>query len=90
MELGDAYGRTGGRIAEPKGDRNSTGKPTELTNLDPWASPSEPPTKEHSSARRRPPCTYVADVQLGLHGGSSTKGMRTIPKVVSCIWDKFF
>jgi hypothetical protein len=27
MELGDSYGRTGGRIASPKGDRNSTGRP---------------------------------------------------------------
>jgi hypothetical protein len=35
MEL---YGRIRGRIAGPRGDRNSTGKPTESTNLDPWGS----------------------------------------------------
>jgi hypothetical protein len=40
MELGDAYGRTGGRTAGPEGDRNSTGRPTESTNLDPWDSQS--------------------------------------------------
>jgi hypothetical protein len=27
MELGSSYGRIGGRIVGPKGDRNSTGKP---------------------------------------------------------------
>lgn len=31
-------------------------------------SESEPPTKEHTRARPRPPCSYV-DVQLGLHVG---------------------
>jgi hypothetical protein len=48
MELGDSYGRIGRRVAGPKGDRNSTGRPTESTNLDPWGlSESEPPNKEH-------------------------------------------
>ena len=28
----------GERIVAPKGDRNSTGKPTESTTLDPWGS----------------------------------------------------
>jgi hypothetical protein len=35
MELEDSYGRTGGRIAGPEGDRNSTGRPTFSANLDP-------------------------------------------------------
>ena len=35
MELGDSYERAGGKIEDPGGDRNSTGTPTELTNLDP-------------------------------------------------------
>ena len=38
MELGDSYVRTGDRIVGPKGDRNSTRRPTESTNLDPWGS----------------------------------------------------
>jgi hypothetical protein len=38
MELGHLYGRVGERIESPKGVRNSTGRPTELTNLDPWIS----------------------------------------------------
>ena len=65
MELGDSYGRIGGRIVGPKGDRNLTGRPTEPTNLDLWSSP----TKEHTQAGPRPPRTYVADVQLDLHVG---------------------
>jgi hypothetical protein len=38
MELGDSYGKIGGRIAGPRGDRNSTGIPTESINLDAWGS----------------------------------------------------
>jgi hypothetical protein len=37
----DSYGRIGGRIAGPKRDRKSTGRPTESTNLDDyWSSQS--------------------------------------------------
>jgi hypothetical protein len=39
MELGDSYGRIGEMIAGPK-DKNSTGRPTKSTNLDPWGSQS--------------------------------------------------
>ena len=38
IELGDFYGRVGGRTEGPRGDKNSTGRPTESTNLDPWGS----------------------------------------------------
>jgi hypothetical protein len=38
MELGDFYGRIEGRIAGPKGVRNSTGISTESSNLDSWGS----------------------------------------------------
>jgi len=38
MELSDTYGRIGGRIGGPKGDRNSTGRPTESTKLELWGS----------------------------------------------------
>jgi hypothetical protein len=42
------HGRIGGRIEEPKGDRNSTGKPKE-SNLDPWdpQSLNHPPKNIH-------------------------------------------
>jgi hypothetical protein len=61
MELRDSYGRIGGRIEGPEGNRNFTGRHTESTNLDPWDSQS----LNHQTiytARPRPPCTYVADV----------------------------
>jgi hypothetical protein len=40
MELRDSYGKIGGRIAGPQGDRNSTGRPTDSTNPDSWGSQS--------------------------------------------------
>ena len=46
MEIGDSYGRIGRRVVGPKGDKNSTGKPTESQEL----SESELPTKEHTQA----------------------------------------
>jgi hypothetical protein len=47
----------------PEGDRNSTGRPTELNSPGPLRlSESEPPTKEHTWAGYRPLGTYVADV----------------------------
>lgn len=36
MELGDSKLGVGGRIEGPKRGRNSTRRPTESTNLDPW------------------------------------------------------
>jgi hypothetical protein len=38
VELGSSYGRIEGRIVGPEGNKNSTGRPTESTNLDPWDS----------------------------------------------------
>ena len=67
MELGVSSRKIGGRIVGPKGDRNSTGRPTESGPLE--LSESEPPTKEHIWAGPRPPHTYVADVQLCLRVG---------------------
>lgn len=40
MELREAYGRVKRRIEGPKEYRDSTGRPTESTNLDPWGSQS--------------------------------------------------
>jgi hypothetical protein len=39
MELGESYGRVGGRIGGSGGVRNSTGRPTESTNQGPWGLP---------------------------------------------------
>jgi hypothetical protein len=40
MEVGDSYGRIGGRISGTEVNRNFTGRPTESMNLDPWGSQS--------------------------------------------------
>jgi hypothetical protein len=49
------YGRVGGRVEGPGGDRDSTGRSTESTNLGPWElSETEPPTKEHTQTGPRP------------------------------------
>jgi hypothetical protein len=49
MEVKDSSGRVGGKIEGPEGDQNSTGSPTESTNLDSWrVSETETPTKEHT------------------------------------------
>ena len=36
MELRECYGRVRVRTEGPEEDRDSTGRPTESTNLDPW------------------------------------------------------
>jgi hypothetical protein len=38
MKLGESGGRIGGKSCAPKEDQNSTERPTESTNLDPWDS----------------------------------------------------
>jgi hypothetical protein len=49
MELRESYGRTGRRIEEPQEDKDSTGRPTEATNLDLWGlSDTESPAKEQA------------------------------------------
>jgi hypothetical protein len=35
MKIGDSYGRIGKKIVGPEWDINSTGRPTEPTNLNP-------------------------------------------------------
>ena len=60
MELGNFYGRIGGRIAAPKGI--GTPQEDQQSQLTLWLSESEPPTKEHTQAGPKPPHTYVPDV----------------------------
>lgn len=83
MELGESWGRVSGRMEGPEMGRNSTGKPIESINLDHYG---KPPTKEHTMAGPRPFCTYVVDVQLGLHLDPSTTGAGTYPdSVPACV-----
>ena len=72
------------RIAGPKGDRNSTGRPIESVILDPWGlSETEPPIKEDTWNWPRPPCSYVLDVKLG------PSGTGAISKAVPVCWIYF-
>jgi hypothetical protein len=55
IEVGDSYGRVGGKIVRTERDGNITGRPRDSTNLDPWElSEADPPTKEYTVARPRP------------------------------------
>jgi hypothetical protein len=68
MEFKNSYGRIGEKTVGPEGDRISTGRPTELTNLALWRpSETEPTTKEHTQNIPRPPYICISDVQLCLH-----------------------
>ena len=58
MELGDSYGRIGGRIVGPKVDRNSAGRPAESTNLNAWGS---------QSLNHQPKNIYRLDLGLPTH-----------------------
>ena len=61
--FGNAYGRRGERIAEPE----EIGTPQEDQQSQVWTLWAEPPTKEHSWASPRSPCTHGADEHLELH-----------------------
>jgi hypothetical protein len=94
-ELGESYGRVGGRISGPEGDRNSTGRPTMSTNLDPWEVPeTEPPTKRHTRAGPRLLHTDVADMQFGLHVGiwvlNNELWGQWLGGTIPCLWDMVF
>jgi hypothetical protein len=58
MELGDSNGKIEGRIAGLYGDRNSTGRQTESTNLDPWGS---------QRLNHQPKNTHRLDIDLSVH-----------------------
>ena len=74
-----------------EGDRNATGRPPELTNLDPLVSQrlNHKPKSIHG-LDLGDPCTFVADIQLGLPVGPLTIGAGTIPKSVAYMWDMFY
>lgn len=83
MELGEPYGRVGGRI-----EGSGIGTPQEdqqSTLLDPGGlTETEPTTKQHTWVGPSScfPCTYVSHVQLDLHTG-------TVCDSVACPWILF-
>ena len=87
MALRKSCGRVGRKTEGPEEDRDSTERRTKSTNLDPWGLPEiEPPTKEPAWAGPKPPCTYVADVHLGLYVGPPKTGGGTVPESVAYLW----
>jgi hypothetical protein len=90
MDLGDSYGRVRGRIEGPEGDRKSTGRSTESTNLDPWGSQKlnyYPKSTQGSNLAFPLMCSKCA---VWSSCGSQTTGVGAIPKAVACLWDIFF
>jgi hypothetical protein len=69
LELGHSYGGFGKKIVGPKGDRDSTGRPTESTNLDPWG--TQRLNQQLKSIHRlehhpSPTFSYIAVMKFGL------------------------
>jgi hypothetical protein len=68
MGLGDSYERIGGIGGEdPEGDRNSIGRQTESTNLDPWGSQSlnHQPKNTYGLDLGLPTFMYLLDLHVG-------------------------
>lgn len=69
--------------------KNNLFPPRESTDLNPGGSQSKPPTKEQTWAGPKPLCTYVADVQPGLHASPPTTGAWAVPDSIACLWILF-
>ena len=67
--LWKSWGKNGG----PQEEGNSTKRPTELTNLNPWGSQSQNHKPKSVHGLDLGPDTYVADVQFGFHGVLNNK-----------------
>jgi hypothetical protein len=67
MELGDSYGRIWGRIEAPKGIGTTQEDQQSQLIWTHGVLRDESRIREHTWAGAKPTCTYVADVQLGLH-----------------------
>ena len=78
-----------GRTKSPVGDRNSTGRPTESTNQEPWElSETEPPTKKHTQTGPSLAHTHSKYAPWS-SCESGTTGAGAIPKAVACLWNLF-
>jgi hypothetical protein len=84
MELRESYGRIGRSIEGPEEERDSTGRPTESTNLDPGGSQGLN-QQQKSKHRLDTSCIYVVDEQLSLHVGPPITGAGVLPKTIVCL-----
>ena len=75
-EIRESCERVGDRTEQARGVKDTTRRSTESTNLGLCRLiETEPLTKEHAGGEPRPPYTFVADGQLGLHVGPLTIGV---------------
>jgi hypothetical protein len=86
IELGNSYGIIK-QIAVPEGDKNSTGRPTESTILDPWG---------FQSLNHQPKIIYWLDLSMPNHISSRSaaysscrSGTTTSQKLLPA-WDMFY
>ena len=71
VDIGDSYGRVGGRIEVPKRDINSVGEKKRVNQPEPLGlSETEQPNKRSYTGLTWTSWWYVADVQLGLYVGA--------------------
>jgi hypothetical protein len=84
MELRKSCGRDWGRIKDPKGIGSPQDQPSQLT-----CTPGGSQRLNHQPKNKQGldlgSCTYVADMQLGLHVGLSTTGVGAVPEPVVCL-----
>lgn len=87
MELGDSYGRVGGRIMGPKGDGNSKGRPTESTNLDLWCLSKTEHQPKNIHRMDLAPLPLCVKMYSSVFMWLLNYWNRAIPRAVVCLWN---
>lgn len=87
LEVENSYGKVGGKIEQPEGDRNPTGRPTESTNLDPgiFQNLSHQPKSMH---RLEWGPQHICS-RHAAQWASRTTRVEALPKAVACLWYLF-
>lgn len=94
MEVGDSYGTIGGRrITGPEGDRNTTARATESTNMGLWDSQILTNQPKNIQRLDRSLPTHMEHMCTWSSRGSQTSVMEAVPKAVeavACTWNMIF
>ena len=86
MEFRESYKRVGRKKEGKREDRDSTGRPTKSTKLDPWwLSGPESLTRERAWDGPRASAYICSDEHLCFHAGSLATGARDVPEPVACL-----
>lgn len=89
MELGDSYGRVGGRIIGPTEDGNAKGRPTESTNLDLLCLSKTDHQPQNIHRMDLVPLLLCVKMYRLVFMGLLNNWNRAIPKAVVCLWNLF-